>query len=86
MYSAGFMYSQIPMIPVTLDYMFPLNYTREKMLAIPGDYIFDPFEYYYELYLLGMLICPSLVSIFVSVDSIYVMNVHQCLGMLSIVM
>lgn len=77
--------TQIPMIPVILDLLVPLNGSRDKIILVPADYIIDPLEYYFELHLFMTTGAFLVLFTFVSIDVTYLMSAHQILGIYRIV-
>lgn len=77
--------TQVPMIPIILDLLDPLNTSRQKIILVKADYIVDPFEYYIELHILTTI--TGLVNLLtvLSMDATYLISVHQICGIFRIV-
>ncbi|NP_001177548.1 odorant receptor 147 [Nasonia vitripennis] len=85
MAAAGVGFCQIPMIPVFLDFINPLNETRPKILFVKAEFIFDPYKYFYQLYAFFIGCAASAVFIVCSIDTTFTAVVHQIIGVVSII-
>ncbi|KAJ8664468.1 hypothetical protein QAD02_006130 [Eretmocerus hayati] len=85
MASTGVYFSQIGLTPLLLDFIMPLNESREKMLVVNGEFFIDPYEYYYELYVMYSFTAFASVITFTAIDTTYTMVVHQVIGIINVV-
>ncbi|XP_016836814.1 odorant receptor 49b isoform X3 [Nasonia vitripennis] len=85
LYAAGFAFSQVSMVPVILDYIWPLNESRPKILIVHAEYIIDPLQYYFELYGAYCILTFVNLTVLISIDTAFSSIVYQNLGVFSIV-
>ena len=85
MTAAGMGFCQIPMVPILLDLINPMNESRPKMLFVRGEFIIDPYKNFYKLYAYFMTASIMTVIAVTSIDTTYMVVVHQILGVFSIV-
>ncbi|XP_031789457.1 odorant receptor 49b isoform X2 [Nasonia vitripennis] len=81
----GFAFSQVSMVPVILDYIWPLNESRPKILIVHAEYIIDPLQYYFELYGAYCILTFVNLTVLISIDTAFSSIVYQNLGVFSIV-
>ena len=84
-FSAGG-YMQITFLPVVLDYIMPLNESRPRILVMNGEYPFDPFEYYHQVYIAYLVGTVASVFCMIAHDVMYVMIIDQTLGVFQTIM
>ncbi|OXU25024.1 hypothetical protein TSAR_005275 [Trichomalopsis sarcophagae] len=82
---AGLGFCQIPMIPIVLDLIMPLNESRPKILFVKGEYIIDPLKHFYKLYLYFAIASLITVTVVSAIDTTYTACVHQILAIFSII-
>lgn len=80
-----FGFTQLPLVPLVLDIINPLNESRSKILLLRGKFLIDPDEHYYLVYF--SLLLPSIVGFIIisSVDSVFLAIIHHFTGILTIV-
>ena len=82
---AAICFSQLGMLPVLLDFIIPLNESRQKILPVQAEFFVDPWEYYYYIYVLYCVLSVASVLVLMSIDTTYTVVVHQNLGIFNII-
>ena len=75
----------LPVTPIVLNFIKPLNQSRPRDFVLHGEFPMDPNDYYKRIYLFDSLACIATVFIFCTVDSIYAACIEHCLGLFAIV-
>lgn len=85
MISAAISFTSIPLAPMVLNVMFPLNESRERNYILNGEYMIDRRQHYEKVYLLEYIL--SYVTVFVTSahDTTYAAIMEHCLGIFAIV-
>ncbi|OXU29343.1 hypothetical protein TSAR_008877 [Trichomalopsis sarcophagae] len=79
-------YSLLPMVPVLLDMIDPLNETRPRFYIFGGEYfIVDNVEDYGKVYAFELVSAAVTAWLICAVDSMYAASIEHCLGLLAIV-
>ena len=69
----------VPLIPIIMDCVAPLNETRENVPMFQTDYKIDPDKYFYAIYSHGLLVTIITVVMFAAVDSMFMsLSQHAC--------
>lgn len=84
MIAALIVFVLLPMYPVILDAVNPLDHPRDRMFVLNGDYLVDEYDYYFEIYTFDAIACSLTVLIMCSTDPMYAAIVEHCLGLFSI--
>lgn len=76
---------ELPMFPVVLDIIVPLNESRYKILIMRAKFLVDPDEHYYLIHL--QLVAVIVASFFVvtSIDSTMMALIHHFVGVTSVI-
>ncbi|KAJ8672749.1 hypothetical protein QAD02_004009, partial [Eretmocerus hayati] len=85
MLSACAVFVSMPLHPVLLDIVMPLNDSRALKSILEGEYLIDLEEYYGAIWAYECFVCAITNFLFIGVDSSYSAYVHQCVGLLAIV-
>lgn len=78
-------FSQFSIVNPVLDWIYPLNNSRPMILVVRAEYVVDPMEYFYQIYILYTMIGIIMCTIMPAVDTTYSGMVHQCAGIFRIV-
>ncbi|KAJ8675290.1 hypothetical protein QAD02_011076 [Eretmocerus hayati] len=81
----GSIFLNVTLIPVILDFVSPLNESRPRRLLTRAEYIFDPYDFYYEYFVYYGAAAAMTLSILAAADTTYNMIMHQILGFFNIV-
>lgn len=69
----------IPLIPIVLNVMIPLNESRPLIYVYEAEYGIDKDKYYYPILLHNYAACTVNIMIVTSVDTMYIVCVlHAC--------
>lgn len=68
-----------------MDIVIPLNETRTKYMPFRARYPFDPFDYYYFVFMHTLACGIVFQTVAISVDSMYVKSVYHVCGKFAIV-
>ncbi|XP_032456677.1 uncharacterized protein LOC100328556 isoform X2 [Nasonia vitripennis] len=72
-------YITLPLAPMLLDIIDPLNETRPKAFPYFAEYFIDDQKYYFELTVHGWIVCILSVQIYGTFDATYTQLVqHSC--------
>ncbi|XP_051153864.1 uncharacterized protein LOC127277082 [Leptopilina boulardi] len=77
-------YLSVPLVPILLDIFKPLNESRPKRLMINTDYCVNTDDYYFWISLHAVIGCVTLVTVFLSVDCIFIVFIYHACGQLAI--
>lgn len=72
------------MTPPLLDYIMPLNQSHQKKFPFKAEFPFDPYQYYYEVWIYYEVGTFMLVSLGLSADSTFITFVHHNLGIFAV--
>lgn len=72
-------------MPVFLDMIEPLNYTRQRMFPYFAEYFIDDQKYYFELTVHCWIVCILSVQIFGTFDTTYAQCVQHARALFAIV-
>ncbi|XP_076240835.1 uncharacterized protein LOC143183215 [Calliopsis andreniformis] len=72
-------YGTIPLMPRILDYVNPLNESREWLFVFPGYYFIDEHKYYYFIlcYTIFCMIVVAIIMLFTDLTHVYLVQ-HAC--------
>lgn len=82
---AGFAFMMLPMAPLILDLISPLNDTRIKILPLEGEYFVDNQQYYFHLFFFISVVAFFILGIITICDTTYVMFTHHLMGLFTII-
>ena len=82
---AALCFSQLGMLPVLLDFIIPLNESRQKLLPVQAEFFVDPWEYYYHIYFVYCVLTIVSVLVLMSIDTTYTAVVHQNLAIFNVI-
>lgn len=80
----GVFITEVPLITPVLDYFLPLNESREKMFIVPAEYPFDPYQYFYELWMFYNIAILAEICVTISNDSTFIALLHHNLGLFAV--
>nr|WGO81828.1 olfactory receptor 162 [Microplitis mediator] len=83
--SVAVIYTVVPLVPIFLDIVVPLNETRPKILPYPTEYFVDIENNFYALYTHGFIVTPIALFYFLAFDSLYAGLVQHACSMFTIV-
>lgn len=75
------LYMLIPIIPKLLDYIVPLNESRQNEYLFDINYSFDRDKYYYSVLLHSYFTTVMTISVMVIVDTIYMVFAQHACGL-----
>lgn len=75
----------LPLSPMMLDVLLPLNVSRPKQYILNGEFLVDREAYYAQIYAYDFLASLAIGFIIVVCDSMYAVCVEHCLGLFAIV-
>ncbi|XP_051153781.1 uncharacterized protein LOC127277028 [Leptopilina boulardi] len=79
-----FEYISVPLIPILLDVFKPLNESRPRRLMIVADYYVNTDDHYFLISLHATYSCIAIVTVFLSIDGIFIVFIYHACGQLSI--
>ncbi|NP_001177544.1 odorant receptor 142 [Nasonia vitripennis] len=85
MFFALGLFVTMPMLPMMIDVISPINGSRPRIFILDGEYIADKNENYGKVYIFESLTCIMSVFVFSTVDSTYAVCVEQCVGLMAVV-
>lgn len=68
-----------------MDFILPLNHSRERILLANAEFPFDPYQYYYELHVFYTIACIFNFTTILSTDITFIGIIHQSLALFEIV-
>lgn len=74
----AFSYVFIPLEPVVMDFISPLNESRRKVFAYYCEYFIDDQKYYWQLFVHGAVAVLTSVNVFCAFDPLYTQCVQHC--------
>ncbi|XP_051153956.1 uncharacterized protein LOC127277136 [Leptopilina boulardi] len=77
-------YLSVPIIPIVLDVFKPLNQTRSRRLIFVADYCVNTDDYYFWILLHAIIGCVTRVTVFLSIDCIFIVFIYHACGQLAI--
>lgn len=77
--------SQVPMVPVLLDAIIPLNESRKKLLLVRAKFPIDPDEHHLLIQLYFAYPIVGALFIIASTDSVAVAVNYHFVGLISVV-
>ena len=78
-------FNTLPLLPIILDTIKPLNDTRQKIFILNGDFIVDRNENYWKIYAFDFFTCGFSVVATVSIDTMYCNCIQHIVGLFAIV-
>lgn len=75
----------IPLLPIFLDIVHPLNQSRDKILIVRTKFPVDPNEYYYLIHLQLVVYVTAIFHVFAGVDPMFLAVLHHFLGLISVI-
>ena len=75
----------IPVTPLILNKIKPLNESRPRVFVLGGDFSVDNDEHCSKIYVFDCLCYGITVLLVCAVDSIYVTCIEHCLGLCTII-
>ncbi|XP_043273895.1 odorant receptor Or2-like [Venturia canescens] len=84
MYGGGVVFFSLPLSPMVLNAIVPLNESRPKKYLYSVDYGVNNEEHYYSILLHSWVVTFSCMSIFVGIDSIFAVWVQHCCALFEI--
>ena len=78
--STGF-YVGMPIVPIVLDLIVPLNESRPPLFPFKAEYFFDEKNHFTLVVLHGFLVGYASLTVIISVDSMYSVQMHYVSGM-----
>lgn len=77
-------YIFVPLVPILLDVFMPLNESRPKKLMIIVDYGVNIDDNYFLICIHTFYSCVAIVTVFLSIDGIFIIFVYHACGQLAI--
>ncbi|XP_043261143.1 putative odorant receptor 71a [Colletes gigas] len=78
------LFAFLPLIPLFLDIVLPLNETRLKQQVFKLNYLVDDDKYFYPIYFHSIWTSTTIVVTIVTVDSMYMLVTHHACGLFAI--
>lgn len=78
-------YVLVPLTPVFLDAIVPLNETRSRSLPYFAEYFVDEKTYYFQLTAHAWIVIPLTVQVFCAFDTTYAVCAQHACALFSIV-
>lgn len=78
-------FNTLPLLPVLINKIAPINGSRSKTYILEGEYLMDKQENYEKIYLFEGSVTAMTVCIFCSVDTNYTVCVQQCVAIMNVV-
>ncbi|XP_043256428.1 putative odorant receptor 71a [Colletes gigas] len=75
------LFAFLPLMPLVLDIIIPLNETRPKQQVFKLNYLVDGDEYFYPIYFHSVLSSVLAVTVIVTIDSMYMIITHHACGL-----
>ncbi|KAG8037993.1 hypothetical protein G9C98_006318 [Cotesia typhae] len=82
--SVAIIYAVVPIVPIFLDVVLPLNETRQRILPYPVEYFVDIQNNFYILYIHSCIVTPLVLSYFLAFDMTYAGLVSHVCSMFTI--
>ncbi|XP_057334181.1 uncharacterized protein LOC130673241 [Microplitis mediator] len=83
--SVAIVYAVVPLVPIFLDIVIPLNETRPKNLPYPTEYFVDIEDNFYALYTHGLIVTPIAFFYFLTFDVFYAGLIQHACSMFTII-
>ncbi|OXU19403.1 hypothetical protein TSAR_008624 [Trichomalopsis sarcophagae] len=78
-------FTTLPIAPMVLNFLKPLNESRPKIFILGGEFFTDRLEHYGKIYLFDCVCCSITAIIICAVDSMYAVCIEHCLGLFAII-
>lgn len=85
MFCALIAYIGLPLLPIVLNTIQPLDEPRPPIFILGGELFIDRFDYYWEIFLFDLISCIVSTCIISAVDSMYVAVIEHCLGLFAVI-
>ena len=85
MVSALILFVSIPITPLILNKIKPLNESRPRVFVLGGDFFVDNNKHYSKIYMFDCLCCGISVLLVCAVDSMYAACIEHCIGLFAII-
>ena len=85
MVSALTLFVSIPITPIILNKIKPINESRPQVFVLGGDFFVDNNKYYSQIYIFDCFCCCVTVLLICAVDSMYATCIEHCLGLFAII-
>ena len=84
-YSTGLAFINLPLIPVILDLVVPLNESRPKQPLFVAEYFADQDKYLYPILAQDYICSISATSLIVVVETMFVVYTQHACGIFSMI-
>ena len=81
LYISTGLYVGVPIVPVVLDLVVPLNESRPPLFPFKAEYFVDENDYFTLVVLHGFLVGYTSMSVIIGVDAMYSVQLHYACGM-----
>lgn len=75
----------LPVAPMILNKLDPLNGSRPRLFILNGEYLIDSEVHYGKIYMFDCLVSSVTAFIIIAVDTMYAACMEHCLGLFAIV-
>ncbi|OXU31224.1 hypothetical protein TSAR_014758 [Trichomalopsis sarcophagae] len=69
----------LPLTPVVLNKLKPLNESRPHIFILKGEFLVDRDENFAKIYVFDVLTCSTSAFVVMAVDTMYVRDLHRTL-------
>lgn len=76
---------QLPLLPIMLDKINPLNKSRNKILIVRGKFPIDPVDHYFLIHLNLIIYAIGLAQTSMSIDPMVLSVVYHFMGITSVI-
>ena len=84
-YSTAITFINVPMIPVILDWIIPLNESRPKIPLYIAEYYVDQEKYFYPIMAQDYVCSITCTSMIVIVETMFMVFIQHACGMFAII-
>nr|AXM05177.1 odorant receptor [Campoletis chlorideae] len=84
MYGGGTAFFCLPLTPMVLNVVLPLNESRPKKFMYGTDYGVDGLEYYYWILFHSCIVTYTCMAVFAGIDSVFAVWVQHCCALFEV--
>ena len=78
-------FTTLPLTPIILNKLMPLNESRPPVFILGGEFFVDREKNYGKIYLFDYVSCIMTACIICGVDTMYAVCIEHCLGLFAVI-
>ncbi|XP_058795381.1 odorant receptor 22c-like [Phymastichus coffea] len=82
--TAGISMSLPPLIPKTLDRIYPLDEPRPDVYLLQGEFFIDRDEHFFKLLFCDAIMCIAMCTLVIGIESMYIVSSQHCCALYAI--